>query len=428
MSDLEDLDHEPEDLNIEEELSPSAKRPASAPEESSGSPGAASKSALLKVAAVLVLVVGGGAYFMTLQHSSSKMAQVPRSQHPAKPGTPAPQNSLQANVNIPAWGVVTPSAVPAPPSQAAAPAANSKPHDLLPPAIPAIGQGNGTPASAAPQIVNELPPPASQLSSAGSASPSSPAASIPGMPPPAATPSAPSPPSGALSPQFPAAFTAGENGLKPVSPSGQPVTPPPGIKSGNSMPSVLVPSVDKADLDKAGAGKPAANNAPGATNTGNSFPAANEAELNKEAPAPSAGATATSAAQARIEELQKKIDDLEKIISQLQQAAVEKEDTAGKSAEESAEEKEPAAAPAKRHHVRVASHRKSRPHTQHVAGGKWVLRAAKPGVAWVAKKGSDDLHMVETGDSLTGIGKITSITQDSYGAWVVRGTKGRISQ
>lgn len=59
---------------------------------------------------------------------------------------------------------------------------------------------------------------------------------------------------------------------------------------------------------------------------------------------------------------------------------------------------------------------------------KWVLRSAKPGTAWVAEKESGALRSVSIGESLTGIGKVKSVTKDSMGHWVVSGTKGRISQ
>jgi len=133
----------------------------------------------------------------------------------------------------------------------------------------------------------------------------------------------------------------------------------------------------------------------------------------------------TPAQTAQVEELQKKIDELEKTIIQLQQTAVVKEDTAEKSAEEAT----PATSRKEHHHNQrhAAASRQAHKSTAR-STVKWVLKAAKPGIAWVAKKGSDDLQVVETGDSLTGIGKVTAITRDSSGNWVVNGTKGRISQ
>lgn len=58
----------------------------------------------------------------------------------------------------------------------------------------------------------------------------------------------------------------------------------------------------------------------------------------------------------------------------------------------------------------------------------WILKSAKPGMAWVAEKGSNELKTVSVGDALAGIGKVTGIIKDSSGRWVVNGTKGYISQ
>jgi len=58
---------------------------------------------------------------------------------------------------------------------------------------------------------------------------------------------------------------------------------------------------------------------------------------------------------------------------------------------------------------------------------KWVLKAARPGTAWVARAGENDMRSVSVGESLAGIGRITSV--DVVDArWVVQGTKGKIYQ
>lgn len=78
--------------------------------------------------------------------------------------------------------------------------------------------------------------------------------------------------------------------------------------------------------------------------------------------------------------------------------------------------------------------KKSRPHKTKEVHSRltpskhWVLKAAKPGTAWVAEKDSTALRKVSVGDTLSGIGKIKSITKDSLGHWVVNGTGGRITQ
>lgn len=55
------------------------------------------------------------------------------------------------------------------------------------------------------------------------------------------------------------------------------------------------------------------------------------------------------------------------------------------------------------------------------------IRAAQPGRAWVARPGDNDLQSVSVGDSLPGVGRVTSIAQVG-GRWIVEGTKGRLSQ
>lgn len=57
----------------------------------------------------------------------------------------------------------------------------------------------------------------------------------------------------------------------------------------------------------------------------------------------------------------------------------------------------------------------------------WMLRAAQPGRAWVSRQGEQDMHSIQVGDRLTGIGRITAISFEN-GRWRVQGTQGRILQ
>ena len=57
----------------------------------------------------------------------------------------------------------------------------------------------------------------------------------------------------------------------------------------------------------------------------------------------------------------------------------------------------------------------------------WELRAAQPGKAWVSPKGQNKMQPIIVGDSLAGIGLITSISYNGS-RWVVQGTSGRINQ
>lgn len=63
-----------------------------------------------------------------------------------------------------------------------------------------------------------------------------------------------------------------------------------------------------------------------------------------------------------------------------------------------------------------------------VTTSRWVLKSAKPGVAWVALPGSNELKTIAVGDTVTGLGRVTAIAKDDSGRWVVNGTKGRINQ
>ena len=56
----------------------------------------------------------------------------------------------------------------------------------------------------------------------------------------------------------------------------------------------------------------------------------------------------------------------------------------------------------------------------------WTLRSARPGAATISTE-NGDMRQIETGDMVTGLGKIQSIAVEN-GLWVVRGTKGSVSQ
>ncbi len=64
--------------------------------------------------------------------------------------------------------------------------------------------------------------------------------------------------------------------------------------------------------------------------------------------------------------------------------------------------------------------------SQPLPSSSWVLRAAVPGEAWVASSSATrELKPVRVGETLEGVGRVTSIQQKD-GAWVVEGTKGTI--
>jgi hypothetical protein len=84
------------------------------------------------------------------------------------------------------------------------------------------------------------------------------------------------------------------------------------------------------------------------------------------------------------------------------------------------------------HHVGHArKHRSSHHHaTQPMASrhesGSWVLRAASPGDAWIAKsETASELRHVQVGDDVPGLGHVTAIRQSGDG-WVVQGSEGSV--
>ncbi|MCK5555022.1 MAG: hypothetical protein KAI76_02190 [Alphaproteobacteria bacterium] len=118
----------------------------------------------------------------------------------------------------------------------------------------------------------------------------------------------------------------------------------------------------------------------------------------------------TSEFLTRIETLEKRIVTLEKEVDKLRQ-----DNAASKKASKA---KKVSKVKKVRRKVKVS--RKKAP--------EWVLKSARPGMAWVSKKGSSELHAVIVGEMLEGIGKINAIVKDSSGYWVVDGVSGRISQ
>lgn len=55
----------------------------------------------------------------------------------------------------------------------------------------------------------------------------------------------------------------------------------------------------------------------------------------------------------------------------------------------------------------------------------WVLRAAQPGKAWVSRQGGKEIRVIEVGNVVEELGKISSIYYDK-GKWVVEGDKAKI--
>ena len=89
---------------------------------------------------------------------------------------------------------------------------------------------------------------------------------------------------------------------------------------------------------------------------------------------------------------------------------------------------EPVVTAPKKRRVRAASSNTASPVVSSKVTSRWVLKSAKPGMAWVAPPGSNELKSIAVGDTLNGVGRVTAIAKDEAGRWYVSGTRGRIRQ
>ena len=143
--------------------------------------------------------------------------------------------------------------------------------------------------------------------------------------------------------------------------------------------------------------------------------------------------TAENAASAEeVVALEKKIADLEKTVQQLKTSTVRKDDVAGLKAALAKFEKPVATTPKKASTPKTDETATAAPvkttAKKPVVRKTWVLRSAKPGMAWISEKNSSELKTVSVGDNVAGIGKVTAIAKDDAGRWVVNGTSGKINQ
>lgn len=119
-----------------------------------------------------------------------------------------------------------------------------------------------------------------------------------------------------------------------------------------------------------------------------------------------------------VQTLQKSIDEMSRPEKAPTPAPAEKVDTAPKTVPK---EEAKAVAPApKKPAVKKAT-------TMTVAKKEWQLRSAQPGKAILKAKGTGDLLNVKVGNTVDGLGKITSIALED-GLWVVKGTIGSVTQ
>ncbi len=142
--------------------------------------------------------------------------------------------------------------------------------------------------------------------------------------------------------------------------------------------------------------------------------------------------------RAEIAGLKETVDSLRREVVQLKEAQANQRETGRRESGARAADKNPAAeAPVARAHVarkkKAADAVLSGGHhgrkAKSAAGGqKWVLKSAKPGMAWLAMSGSAELYTFSVGEELPGLGKIGAIAQDTSGRWVVSAAHGKISQ
>ncbi len=137
-----------------------------------------------------------------------------------------------------------------------------------------------------------------------------------------------------------------------------------------------------------------------------------------------------TAKQTDTEGLQKTIESLKAEIAELKRRPVAAQSPA-KVAKLEVDEPEPAVEeqPAPR---KKSAPKKPKPAAKvatatPASSGRWELRAAQPGRAWVSKPGERDMQSVEVGQTISGIGRVTGILYQN-GRWTVQGTQGQINQ
>lgn len=134
--------------------------------------------------------------------------------------------------------------------------------------------------------------------------------------------------------------------------------------------------------------------------------------------------------QADTDSLQETIETLKAEIAELKRRPAAAPVSAPKVAKEepAVDEVAEEPAPKKAAPKKVAKATKPAPKAAPTAStGRWELRAAQPGRAWVSKPGERDMQSVEVGQTISGIGRVTSILYQN-GRWTVQGTQGQINQ
>lgn len=215
-------------------------------------------------------------------------------------------------------------------------------------------------------------------------------------------------------------------GLAPPSQGGNTVTPPASAEQKNSA-SVLMPQAIGNDTNDDDASRQKIV-APFAQTQATQKEATSPVVVQAPAPvaAPASASADTKQLEDRLNALEAKFDALNESqvkksdIEALQASVVKLQQEIARGVTRNAVSQTPAVA---HHH---AAHKTEK--APSVSKTHWVLKSAKPGTAWVSAEGTDDLRTVSVGDSLPGIGKITSVSVGSDGHWAVIGTHGKINQ
>ncbi|MBL8639021.1 MAG: hypothetical protein JNK24_01570 [Alphaproteobacteria bacterium] len=149
---------------------------------------------------------------------------------------------------------------------------------------------------------------------------------------------------------------------------------------------------------------------------------------------------AAQASQSQVDELKGQIASLQAGLARANEKkpapSTAESTTAERTTSSASENKNPAATHVER--VKKSTSSPSRPKTQisqsqerstaRVAGSnKWILKGAQSGQAILGSLGHDDLRTVTVGETVSGLGRITSIERTASG-WVVQGTSGSVSQ
>jgi hypothetical protein len=288
---------------------------------------------------------------------------------------------------------------------------------------------------AAPSVVPTIKPPDADMPSLEGSIGASPAVTATAPPTPTSSPASNQP--------DPLAWSGSKDQKSPAAPEAGGVTPPPFPAAAQQPPAVQPSQAQLPPLSP-----PAAQQPPPAIGAPPAAEAMTQPGPGGQQISPHAPSSDSPPAQdARVTHLEDELHAMEQRIKALEDSRTMKSELeslrqdvealrrmpakdaapSGKNEKPKDHAKEPDSG--KRH---VPSPRKAKT-ADHAAGAspktaKWVLKSAKPGMAWVAEPGSSELRSVTVGESIPGLGKILSIAPDASGKWEINGTKGKLGQ